>query len=366
MAFNKPSLVDVTSFDASEDQRVYFNVTGGDLHTKALIIVTERYTPYIIYKQFTVDCESDFFIIPANTLENNKYYAMTLQVGDGTNWSEKSQSDYFSCFSKPAISINDVSTDGSTVITSRIYTFTGTYTQNDDPIRYYRYRVYTQDGQLFFDSGNVYDTMVSAQVAGFANETNYSVVLEVLSQSGIGNSTGRIPVRVKYAKSGIESQMDVVCDPMSGDVSIRAIIKDQEGTLYDYADGLLYETEDDPQFVTYKDNDGVNSRWVQVPADQAILFATDDYFVEGFALQIWFTRQELTKTVEIAKIYCGTDTILFAIGPTMIEALCAFNGRETIYGLPIQQITTPCNETLRVTIENSALNMEYLKGGVIE
>lgn len=365
MAFNKPSLVDVTSFDASEDQQVYFNVTGGDLHTKALITVTERYTPYIIYKQLTLDCESNFFILPADTLENNKYYAMTLQIGDGTNWSERSQSDYFSCFSKPVISIKDVNPDGSTVITSRIYTFTGTYTQKDDPIRYYRYRVYTADGQLFFDSGNVYDTMVAAQVAGFNNETNYSVVLDVLSQSGIGNTTGKIPFRVKYAKSGIESQMDIVCDTISGDVSIRAIIKDQEGVLYDYSNGLLYETEDEPQFVTQKDNDGVDSKWVRIPDGKAILFAADDYFVEGFTLQIWFTRHNLTKTFELCKVFCGTDTILVTIGSTIIEALCSFNGRETIYGLPIEQLDTPVNETLRLTIPDSTLELEYLKGGPV-
>lgn len=365
MAFNKPSLVDVTSFDASDDQRVYFNVTGGDLHTRALITVTERYTPYIIYKQITVDCESDFFIIPANTLENNKYYAMTLQIGNGTDWSEKSQSDYFSCFSKPVISIADLDTESTNVIKSRVYTFTGTYTQADDPIRYYRYRVYTEDDQLFFDSGNVYDKLIAAQIAGFSNETNYSIVLDVMSQSGLSNSTGRIYFRVKYAKSGIESQMDVVCDSYSGDVSVRAIIKDQKGVLYDYTDGVLYESTAAPNYITLIDNDGAKTKWVRVPAGQAILFAADDYFVDGFTFQIWFSRQDTSTTVEIAKIFCGTDTILITASNTVIEALCNFNGRETLYGLQIESPSEPSNEVLRVKIDTGSLLMEYLKGGVV-
>ena len=365
MAFNKPVLLDIISFDATEEQKIYFNVNGGDLHTRALVTITERNTPHIIYKQLTLVADNDFFIFAANTLENNKYYAMVLQVGDGTTWSEKSQSDYFSCFAKPTVSVTDVNPDGTTVITKRTYTFTGSYAQPDDPIRYYRFYVYNEDGTLFYDSGNQYSKIISTQVSNFENETNYEIQLDVVSQSGILNTTGKLAFRVKFQKTGIESQMNVVCDPYSCDVSIRAIIKDQDGVLYDYEDGLLYNTEDDPVFVDHKDNDGEVTRWVSIPADQAVLFETDDYFVEVYTLQIWFTRLNLQDKIEIAKIYCNDSTIQVLAAPTVIELLCDFNGRETIYHLPIEQLTTSVNELLRITVDDCWVDIEYLKGGSI-
>lgn len=365
MAFNKPVLLDIISFDATEAQRIYFNVNGGDLHTKVLVTITERNTPNIIYEQLTLVADHDFFDLAANTLDNNKYYAMVIQIGDGTNWSEKSQSDYFSCFAKPTVSITDVNIDGTTVITKRTYTFTGSYTQPDDPIRYYRFFVYNEDGTLFYDSGNQYSRIISTQVTGFENETNYDIALQVVSQSGIVSETGKIGFRVKYQKTGIESQMNVVCDAYSGDVSIRAIIKDQEGILYDYLDGVLYETEDDPVFVDHKDNDGETTRWVSIPSNQAVVFATDDYFVEAFTLQIWFTRTNFTDKIEIAKIYCGDETIQVLIGEDIVELLCNFNGRETIYGLPIDPLTASVNETIRIILDDCWAEIEYEKGGSI-
>lgn len=366
MAFNKPVLLDVISFDATESQKIYFNVTGGDLHTRALVTITERNTPNIIYKQLTLVADHDFFVLEANTLENNKYYAMVLQIGDGTTWSEKSPSDYFSCFAKSTISINDVSPDGTSVITKRTYTFTGSYTQPDDPLSYYRFFVYNEDGSLFYDSGNQYSRIISTQVTNFENETNYDILLEVVSQSGILSTTGKIPFRVKFQKTGIESQMNVIGDPYSGDVSIRAIIKDQDGELYDYMNGVLYETKDDPQFVTHKDNDGVGTRWASIPSNKAVLFATDDYFVEVYTLTIWFTRLNLSNKIEIAKIYCGESTIQILAAPTVIELLCDFNGRETIYHLDIEPLTASVNELLRITIDDCWPKIEYLKGGSIE
>lgn len=366
MAFNKPVLLDIISFDASEEQRIYFNVNGGDLHTRVLVTITERNTPNIIYKQLTLVADHDFFVLAANTLENNKYYAMVIQIGDGTTWSEKSQSDYFSCFAKSTVSINDVNPDGTTVITKRTYTFTGSYTQPDDPLRYYRFYIYNEDGSLFYDSGNQYSLIISTQVSNFENETNYDIALEVVSQSGILSRTGKIHFRVKYQKTGIESQMNVVGDPYSGDVSIRAIIKDQDGEFYGYENGVLYEVEDNPQFVTHKDNDGIGTRWISLPSNRAVLFATDDFFVEVYTLTIWFTRLNLTGKIEIAKIYCGESTIQVLAAPTVIEMLCDFNGRETIYHLDIEPLTTSVNEILRITIDDCWCNMEYEKGGSIE
>ncbi len=365
MAFNKPMLIDVVSFDATEDQKIIFNVSGGALHKKALVIITERNKPTVVYKQITVDAESNYFILPANTLENNKYYAMTLQIGVEGDWSEKSQSEYFTCFAKPVISIKDIDPSGTSTITSSVHTFVGTYDQENDIIRYYRFRIYNDDNTLFYDSGNVYDKMIAIQVGGMRNENDYSISLEVMSQSGISVQTPKIKFRVKFAKSGIQSQMDIVCDTYSGDVTVRAIAKDQEGILYDYRDGILYETKDLPVFVEHKDNDGDITKWVSLPSDKAVEFLTDDFFVDGFTMQLWFTRSNFTDMLEIAKIICGKENVLIRCGATMIEALCSFNGIQTIYGLPIEQLTSPVNETLRIRIKNCAVTMDYLKGGAI-
>lgn len=362
IAFNKPSIIDVNSFDATEAQQIYFNVSGGDLFTKVLLTVTEREKPSIIFKRIEVDTQSDYFFLPANTLENNRDYAMTIQVGNGTAWSESSQSDYFSCYARPVLSINDINEDGTSIVSSRIYTFTGRYVQLHDPIRYYRYFIYHADGTIFYDSGNIYDTMISVQVTGLESETKYYIELEALSQSGIGNTTGRILFSVKYSSPGVESQMGIICDTMSGDVSIRVRVRNLRGAYYDYIDGVLYATDEDPIFVDHKDNDGIDTKWLSLSGTKAALFATSDETYDGFTVQLWFARIESKSPVEFAKIFCDADTVTLRIKGNYLEALCLFGGKETIYGIPIEATESSVNETVLVSIKDSCLELQYAQG----
>lgn len=366
IAFNKPSIIDISSFDATESQQIYFNVTGGDLFTKALVIVTERDTPNIVYARLTLDTQNDYFILPANSLDNNRDYALTLQLGDGSTWSEASASDYFSCFARPTLSITNIQSDGSTVIESRSFTFSGTYSQPYDPIRYYRYCVYAYDGSLFFDSGNIYDSLVSVQVTGFASASDYSVQLEAFSQSGISNTTEKIPFSVLYSSSGLESQMGIMCDHQTGDVSIRVRVGNSRGEYYDLIDGVLYKTEDDPIFVEHKDSTGALTKWLSIPEGKAVMYAVSDAAASDFSVQVWFTRLDgYNKVYDLMKIMCGDNTILIRCKEDVIEALCTFNGKQTIYGVQTSHSSRPANETLRVSIKNQCLNLEYLSGGAI-
>lgn len=363
--FNKPILIDITSFDAKEDKRIDFNVSGGDLYTKVKATVTERNTPSVIFKTYETNVTSEYFILPAGILENNKYYSLTLQVGDGTTWSSSSSSDYFSCFEKAILSVDGLD-DG--LIEEQSYTFKGNYTQPNDPIRYYRFRIFDSEGNIFYDSGNVYDGLLSVQVAGFENEENYYLIFNTVSQAGIASSTEKIKFKVHYKRVGINSKTDIVCDTQTGDVSIKAIITNQKGEVYygSLTDDQVYESTEEITFGKHKDNSGASSTFAELDGTKNIIsFPLESVnFEEGCTITLWFYRKDVTKPVNLMKAMCNGNTVLVTIQENIVEAYCSFYDLQTIYKADIESQNNH-NEVLRVTIKGAVISMEHILGGAI-
>lgn len=159
------------------------------------------------------------YTIPAASLSsagitNGKNYKLLItQWWSASDSITQSSASAFITRRAPSLSIADIGTGG--VISTRFYTFTGNYAQQQgDTLDWFRWQIaYAgQTDSPFYDSGNVSGTMdVSCTYDGFFPNTSYAIRLTAQTENGIEADTGWQAFSCDYAIPTTTGAVTAVC-----------------------------------------------------------------------------------------------------------------------------------------------------------
>lgn len=294
MALVKPIINDIMAFDATTTYTVTFSVNGGDRvakneikviynneyiygyykesnhlfyedsaftipitgQTGILYVDKNTYTNYIyngsifnstnlteivVYNNIvtTFNLSHD---IPANTLENGKYYKVAIRTYDELE-NVSAWSDYypFHCYTTPVLSFISM----PYVVSTPTYTFNLRYSQLEgEKLDYAIIRLYNNNDVEIQNSGNLYSTNTppinfSYTVNNLQNDTQYKIKATAMTIDGTVVHTSLITFNVNYNTVPSTDSISAVLDNCNGYVNIQSNVIVEMG-VESNPDPLIY------------------------------------------------------------------------------------------------------------------------------
>lgn len=149
----------------------------------------------------------------AGITNGNAYKLIITQWWSANGSVTQSSASAFVTRRKPSLSISAIGISG--VISTRFYTFTGNYSQQQgDALNWFRWQIaYANDtANPFYDSENISGTMdISCTYDGFFPSTNYAVRLTAQTESGVEADTGWVNFSCSYSIPTTTGAMTATC-----------------------------------------------------------------------------------------------------------------------------------------------------------
>ena len=285
MALVKPIVNEIVAFDATQSTTITFMANGGDQVTGNTIkIVTNDVTPETVVYTNSVTSYNLSHVIPANILNNNRYYKVAIQTVDVLgNTSEWSNYQPFYCYTTPTLDFNLY--DGQTIRTSS-YNVILTYNQIEgETVDYATIQLLNSNNIVISSSGNLYNstppplTFPIFQVSKLENHSQYNLVGTVVTVNGT-IVTKTIKFFVNFNTVITDTELTATLDACNGYVNLKSsIISNISGktnpTPAIYIDNKMIDLLCPPDIENER-----YSRWVKW--DEGLLLPTD------FLFRAWF------------------------------------------------------------------------------
>ena len=229
----KPTITNISAFDATQGTIVYFGWKGNAAFANELIIKNSE-TLEVVYqyrteRQMGLYHEMNISEGAKESFVNGKLYQATLIVYDKDNVaSDESDPITFWCFSTPIFQItNDFVETGIVTMSSLYLNFK--YKQNEkEALNEYTVKLYDSNNQLLHQS-KTYNTSISDgelvyRIEGLQNTHEYRVCVEGITIHGMEVSTGYVLFSIKYDKMGAGALVNLK-DIGDGKISIGSNFK---------------------------------------------------------------------------------------------------------------------------------------------
>lgn len=294
MALLTPTITPISTFDASSACVVAFTVgtiNTGDQIVGNNLIVQNNSTGTEVYNQ---DISNYLYThtIPISTLSNNTTYKAKIRTKNvaGT-YSTFSDWVLFTPYATPVISIN---VSEGAIINNSSFTFTGTYTQANDPIKSFRFIIYDSNSVLLYSYPEVISSTITQIVSGLENNTSYHIELLTISQSGVETSTGLIGFSAQYIIPALASEITLTNQPSTGSVLVEILAVEEYLTAHDY---------------TYQDDD-----WINITNTGAYVYVDNrlDTLTSDFTMRLHFKNIPSDTVFCTIVGYYGTITIKYS------------------------------------------------------
>lgn len=178
--------------------------------------------------------------VPAASVTNNATYKWRMTLYDGSD-SAVTREFIFKAFANPIITF-----DATTSITSVEHTFTDTYTQANDPIDFYRYRlINVGTGDVIDTTDNIQSAVVEYTFNSYVNGETYYRELSGRTSEGNTFSANSPNFSVTYTEGQLTFKPSVTLDNATSIANVSwAASSDISGTVsggsvtYDNDDGV--------------------------------------------------------------------------------------------------------------------------------
>lgn len=251
----KPTITNISAFDATQGTTVYFGWKGNAAFANELIIKNSE-TLEVVYqyktaRQMGLYHEMNIAEGATESFVNGRLYQATLIVYDKDDVaSDASDPVTFWCFSTPIFEItNDFVNTGIVTMSSLYLNFK--YKQDEkEALNEYTVKLYDSNNQLLHQS-KTYNTSISNgelvyRIEGLQNTHGYKVRVEGITIHGMEVSTGDVIFSIKYDKMGVGALVNLK-DIGDGKISI--------GSNFKILDAISYP--DPPKYI---DNEEVDLR----------------------------------------------------------------------------------------------------------
>lgn len=310
MPLTRPTLLNVTAFDATQQQTFIFVVTGSSAQITAnRLTIRNQETNAIVYneKQETFRYEH---IVNANELTNNTYYNAVITVFDADdNESPASIPIQFWCYSEPTVEFTNIPTSG--IIANASFTFEFTYNQSEgERINSYILNLYNASQEQISTSGLQYvqegipPYSNSYTFTGFENNGVYYVELSIATLEGTVVSTGLEQFTVQYEHPDIFTLIELQNNCADGYIVVRSNF-------------VLIEGESNPDPPTYIDN-----KEVDLTGDGSWVKWDEGFSISGDMLaRMWFRKPNPYTQIASFSNTSGQQIIVnYMLGYENVEA----------------------------------------------
>ena len=354
MALNTPISISVSAFDALHDQTFGFMVQGGDQVVGNILTIVDNDTSVIVYQN---EVESYVYqqVLPAGTLQNDKYYLFYFQTKNiNGDVSSRSSSLTFRTFKTPTLRFTNIPPSH---VEGGSYLFEVEYNQESGELLNYLY-IYLYDSDRteigkseMFTSQSAPPLTFSYQATGLVDNENYFI--RALGETIYGTviDTGYVSFNVDYVFDG--SYFEILCEnhPNSGYVSVRSNVSEIDGQTWDYE-----ELPTEPVFV--EDNTALlleNGDYIEW--NDGFGFNNNKFIAQKWWSPIWWGRT--IKCSDLSYIYDIPETTYVEVelkrgipqGETHAKDYCLIkaydNGR--LYGQMKSNYVEPLNNMSNVT-----------------
>lgn len=279
MPLTRPTLLNVTAFDATQQQTFIFVVTGSTAQITAnRLTIRNQKTNTIVYdeKQETFRYEH---IVNANELTNNTYYNAVITVFDADdNESPASIPIQFWCYSEPTVEFTNIPSSG--IIANASFTFEFAYNQSEgERINSYILNLYNASQEQISTSGLQYvqegipPYSNSYTFTGFENNGVYYVELSITTLEGTVVSTGLEQFTVQYEHPDIFTLIELQNNCVDGYIVVRSNF-------------VLIEGESNPDPPTY-----IDDKEVDLTGDGSWVKWDEGFSISGDMLaRMWFRK----------------------------------------------------------------------------
>lgn len=277
MPLTRPTLLNVTAFDATQEQNFTFVVQGVSAQIVAnQLTIRNQETNDIVYQE-KQETFNYVHTVNANELTNGTYYNATVSVFDvNNNQSPESVPIQFWCYSSPVLSFTNL--PDNNIVTNASFNFQFTYTQNEnEPLNSYIVNLYNSSQTLLSTSGTQYTTNGSPPFngnytfVGFENNSTYYVEVVGSTIEGTVVSTSMQQFNVEYLRPDVFTLLQLTNNCDAGYITIRSNI-------------VLIEGTSNPDPPTY-----INDEEVDLTEDGSWVEWNEGYSITGDMLtRIWF------------------------------------------------------------------------------
>lgn len=212
---NKPRILNITPFDATQDTNIYF--TSSSDTRSSNIKIFNNLSGELVYENL----ESTFYnyqTIPSGTLTNGTYYNVVLttytQVG-GSGQSATSDTVAFYCFTQPTLTL-----EVPTTVKSSAYKFRARYEQIEgEKINSAVFTLYDLNKVEIKNSGVIYNPsepplILEYTFDGLSDDTTYYIKAECITKNGMIVSTDMVEFITEFerAKTYMQVFSENKCD----------------------------------------------------------------------------------------------------------------------------------------------------------
>lgn len=178
---------------------------------------------------------------------------------------------YFKARKNPVVMIDNYQSQ----ITERLYTFYGTYVQEQFvPLKYFIFNLYDDSNELIDTTGKVFNERIEFSYDGFVTGETYKVELIVENQDSVITSTGKVSFDVLY--SGISSTIQPITEILYDQDAIKVewsnvvqLLGKYTGSLYELGNGRVIIPESSTIYY-----DEMNNNPLDLPTDFSVLLKT--------------------------------------------------------------------------------------------
>lgn len=243
----KPTINKIGVFDATKNYIVEFAYQGNQPYRNDIYIYNAT-TAQLIFSESveSMKCEH---IIPANKLKNNvQYYVQVCTYDVNGQCSDISDALYFYCYSTPQLSLNNLNSDGSTIINASNYDVQVAYSQKEGrSLREYIYYLYDANKTQIYVSGTKYyssdmSNLISCPIKSLENRVSYYFSIRIITVDGVVVELPLTKLSTKYDKPHSYSVLNVECNKAGGFMKYNTYIVMVSGKAtgrYEINNGIL-------------------------------------------------------------------------------------------------------------------------------
>ena len=285
MALVTPIGVSIPAFDASREQVFQFIVQGGDQVVGNKLTIVDNATGTKVYES-TIQSYEYRQLLPANTLENNKYYAFyfnTINVNGEMSW--KSSNVTFRTFTQPTLTFTNIPTKN--LIESGNYTFICEYNQVEgEPISKLFFHLYdathteiqTSDG---YTTSLLPPVLFTHEFTGLVDDERYYVRAIGTTVYGTTVDSGYVLIDVNYSYDGAYFAVTAINNAVGGYVQVSNNISE--------IDGQVWDKEDYPTDPIFEDSNSlVLDNGDHLIWSEGFSFANNKFSAQKWWTPIWF------------------------------------------------------------------------------
>ena len=320
MSLTRPTLLSLTSFDATKDKAFYFNVeAGGSQIVANKLTVRDQESDQIVYEQKQETFKYEH-ILPANSLENGKYYNAVLTVFDVSGEeSAPSAPVQFRCYTTPVLRFTNF--PETAIINNASYEFKFTYDQAEgERLNSYVVNLYDISQGLISSSGESYvrdgtpPFSASYLFTGFIDDTVYFVEVVGETIDGALVTTGKLRFNVDYKQPDLFTLLELEnnCDEGYITVSSNIVLIDAEVNPDPpiYIDGKEIDLSGEDSYLKWPEGYTVNGdfivrAWLRKPTDYSTILKFSN--ISGQTIEVKFMKgyenvdsAELKSYVQVA------------------------------------------------------------------